>query len=360
MVAQKSVLVRQQLKVILTRMHRAGIPKELIQRVYGYLKQAPAEAVVQMNPNRLMVKCRCSRSQMMNLLILGLFEGLFEMQWDISCPHCKNIAEHQRHLQQVKPQVFCASCQVDFTPHADENITVTISVHPNLFTNGLPQVAAGSTAEKELPPMTALELIALPAFRKYFSDQIPALDQSIKIRSVTVMFTDLIQSTQLYTDIGDINAFALVKEHFQILFSEIIGHSGGIVKTIGDAVMAVFTKARPALDVSFDIKEKVNLLLNNYALHNAFGLKVGLSQGTALIVNLNDTMDLFGTTVNRAARVVSVAGQRSVAVTQGVFDDLQVRDFIRKNDFSIKKKEHTFKGLPGLQTVYLISKGQKN
>lgn len=350
-----TVPAEREIKVVLTRMHRAGISKELIQRVYGYIQKAPPAELVQMNPNRLMAECSCSRSQMMDLLVLGLFEGLFEMQWDISCPHCKNIAEHQHHLRQVKPQVFCPSCQVDFTPHADENITVSISMHPNLFSNGLPHTPSATAADKDLPPVTALELVSLPAFRQYFSDQMPALDQSIKIRSVTVMFTDLIQSTQLYSDIGDINAFALVKEHFQILFTQIIEHSGGIVKTIGDAVMAVFTHSQPALNVAFEIKDEVNHLLGAYNLQSAYGLKVGLSQGTALIVNLNDTLDLFGTTVNRAARVVSVADQHSVALTQSVFDDLQLRDYIRKNDFKIKKKEHTFKGLPGLQTVYLIS-----
>jgi len=360
MPSQKSVLSTRQLKTVLTRMHRLGIPKDMIQRVYHYLQKSPARELLQMNPNRLMYALRCNRGPMMDVLAVGLFEGLFEMQWDIVCPHCKNSAEHQRHLQQIKPQVFCPSCQVDFTPHADENITVTISVHPNLFNGAVPQITQGPESDKKFAPLTALELITIPAFRKYFSTQVPALDQSIKIRSVTVMFTDLIQSTQLYTDIGDINAFALVKEHFQLLFNEIIEHSGGIVKTIGDAVMAVFTQPGSAFRVSFKIKAEIHRLLTQYNLQSACGLKVGLSRGTALIVSLNDTMDLFGTTVNCAARVVSVSGLHSLAITQSVFDDLQVRDFIRKNDFIIKKKEHIFKGLPGLQTIYLISKREKS
>ncbi|HHJ52063.1 MAG TPA: adenylate/guanylate cyclase domain-containing protein [Caldithrix abyssi] len=352
--SQRTYLDEQKIKVILTRMHRAGIPKKLIASTYRFLIQTSPHELVLFNPYRLTSVLGCSRKEMLDLLVLGLFEGLFEMQWDISCPHCNGIAKQHPLIRNITPQVYCPTCKIDFETHADHNIRVSVSVHPQLVRGEPLKAQSPKSADEDQPFLTALELISLPTFRHYFSDQVPALDQSIKIRSVTVMFTDLIQSTRLYSNIGDLNAFVLVKEHFSILFDEIIENSGGVIKTIGDAVMAVFKEGEPAIRVAFAIKKEINNLLKKYDLPEGSGIKIGLARGTSLVVNLNNRADLFGTTVNMAARVVSVSNPDAVAVTEDVFTDLQIRNYIRARRLNVKKKQHVFKGIPGLQNVYLL------
>ena len=65
--------------------------------------------------------------------------------------------------------------------------------------------------------------------------------------TVTLLFTDLKGSTAMYERLGDLNAYALVREHFALLGAAVQEHSGAIVKTIGDAVMAVFSRPTDAL-----------------------------------------------------------------------------------------------------------------
>ena len=61
------------------------------------------------------------------------------------------------------------------------------------------------------------------------------------LKQMTLLFTALKVSTAMYERLGDLNAYALVREHFALLGTTVQQHSGAIVKTIGDAVMAVFS-----------------------------------------------------------------------------------------------------------------------
>ena len=49
---------------------------------------------------------------------------------------------------------------------------------------------------------------------------------------MTYLFTDLKQSTPLYESVGDVNAYFLVRQHFEILNKIIRERSGTIIKTI--------------------------------------------------------------------------------------------------------------------------------
>ena len=57
----------------------------------------------------------------------------------------------------------------------------------------------------------------------------------------------------MYERLGDLNAYALVREHFALLGAIVQEHSGAIVKTIGDAVMAVFSRPTDAVSAALHI-----------------------------------------------------------------------------------------------------------
>ena len=73
-----------------------------------------------------------------------------------------------------------------------------------------------------------------------------AVDQRLKITSLTFLFTDLKGSTELYDRVGDLAAYDLVNAHFRALQDIVAAEAGAVVKTIGDAVMATFpTRTAP-------------------------------------------------------------------------------------------------------------------
>src|SRR4051812_38835988 len=61
---------------------------------------------------------------------------------------------------------------------------------------------------------------------------------------LTVLFADLTGSTALYAEVGDAKAFALVQRRFGRLDACVRARGGAVLKTMGDAVLAVFGSPR--------------------------------------------------------------------------------------------------------------------
>ena len=145
---------------------------------------------------------------------------------------------------------------------------------------------------------TAADVTALQVFRDLFASEVVRPGEEISIGSVTLMFTDLRDSTRLYRRIGDASAFGRVREHFEILEKSIASEGGGIVKTMGDSVMATFRNPVAALRAVWNAQTQIA----EYG-EPMLWLKVGLHKGPCIVVNLNERLDYFGSTVNIAARL---------------------------------------------------------
>ncbi len=342
------------LKAVLTQMYRNGTEKDMLQNLYRFIVKSKAADLLVMNPNFIAIRIGISHYRMLNLTVDGVLSGLFEMQWDINCPRCGGIAGHEHKLGDIHEHSHCNSCRIDFDNFADQNITISLSLHPRLFEGEAPQVLAMRTIDKRVAPVTVLDLIGLPKFREQFSDQIPDLDHSVKVRSVTLMFTDLIQSTHIYNTIGDLKAYVLVREHFEVLFREIITNAGGVIKTIGDAVMAVFHDPLNAVKISMKLKNEVAAILKKHKLTQESGLKIGLASGPALVVNMNHILDLFGSTVNKAARIVPLSDADNIAVCQNTLNDAEVQQYLSGVGHHTKTINETLKGIPGLSEIALL------
>ena len=70
---------------------------------------------------------------------------------------------------------------------------------------------------------------------------------SLRLDKQTILFTDMVGSTELYAKQGDAVAFREVRRHFADVFRIIAEHRGAVVKTIGDAVMGAFTSPLDAV-----------------------------------------------------------------------------------------------------------------
>jgi class 3 adenylate cyclase len=93
-----------------------------------------------------------------------------------------------------------------------------------------------------------------------------------------------------------------VMDHFDLLREGVAAHHGGLVKTIGDAIMAVFTDPADAVAATLDILERFHAYNAIHAEHPLL-LKMGMHSGACIAVTLNDRLDYFGSVVNIAARL---------------------------------------------------------
>ena len=172
------------------------------------------------------------------------------------------------------------------------------------------------------PVLSAKRLLTNQSFRDIYRTDTLAIDQRLKIMSLTFLFTDLKGSTELYEKVGDLVAFDLVKEHFRVLNEIIASEAGAVVKTIGDAVMATFATPDRAVAAAIRVRDAI-AGLGEEREHPSLLLKMGIHEGPCLAVTLNDRQDYFGQTVNIAARVQGLAASRSILATGQVVENAQ-------------------------------------
>src|SRR6185503_4392626 len=103
----------------------------------------------------------------------------------------------------------------------------------------------------------------------------------------------------------------------------IADEDGALVKTIGDAVMAVFR--HPASGLRAMLLAQQRLASPPDGLRPLI-LKAGLHSGPCIAVTLNDRLDYFGSTVNMAARLEAQSTGNDVVISNVVYADPVVRE----------------------------------
>ncbi|MDQ3945847.1 MAG: adenylate/guanylate cyclase domain-containing protein, partial [Actinomycetota bacterium] len=127
--------------------------------------------------------------------------------------------------------------------------------------------------------------------------------------TATVLFTDLVGSTELMTRMGDLAYDALRSEHFASLREVTVAHGGVEVKNTGDGVMATFGSAVEALAAAVAMQQAAE---RQGGLAGApLAIRVGLSLGEVTL----ESEDVFGTPVVEAARLVAAARPGQILAT---------------------------------------------
>jgi class 3 adenylate cyclase len=188
---------------------------------------------------------------------------------------------------------------------------------------------------------TAAEVTALQTFRDLFSSEALRPGEQISVGTLTVLFTDLRDSTRLYREIGDATAFGRVMNHFDVLKKVISDEDGALVKTIGDAVMAIFRQPVAALRAMLTAQE---LLAAPPDGMPPLILKAGIHEGPCIAVTLNDRLDYFGSTVNMAARLEALSTGDDVVISHAIYDDAEVRELMRAENLQAAPFEMMLKG----------------
>jgi adenylate cyclase len=191
--------------------------------------------------------------------------------------------------------------------------------------------------------VSAALVTAMDEFRQLFSSQVLAPGIGVAIRNLTFLFSDLKGSTMLYDTVGDSPAYARVRDHFDVMKAIIAAQHGALVKTIGDAVMAVFPVVEDAVEASLAIQREFvagQVARGDPALH----VKLGLHRGPCIAVNANDLLDYFGSTVNIAARVQNESIGGDIVITPEILGDPGVRRIIEREAPQIETFECTLKG----------------
>lgn len=153
--------------------------------------------------------------------------------------------------------------------------------------------------------------------------------------TATLVFTDLVGSTELSARLGPDGADALRSIHYGLLRSAVTQHGGVEVKNLGDGLMLSFSSVRAALDAAVAMQQAI-------AGHNRrggepLGVRIGIASGEAT----EEEGDYFGEPVVEAARLCALAPGGGILTTE------TVRVLARRTDHRFADVgERILKGLP--------------
>lgn len=139
---------------------------------------------------------------------------------------------------------------------------------------------------------------------------------SKRIEKLAILFADICGSTSLYDTLGDETARRLIASCIALMTTQIVNFQGTLIKTIGDEIMCTFPTAEAGLLAACAIQNA--LQENRIHSHEKLYVRIGFHYGD-VICELND---VFGDTVNVAARIASSARGNQIMTSQAVVDAL--------------------------------------
>ena len=155
----------------------------------------------------------------------------------------------------------------------------------------------------------------------------------------TIVFTDIVGSTQRAAELGDLRWHDLLDNHDRIVRHELQRFRGREVNTAGDGFVATFTSPSVALDCAEAIVEAVRPL--------GIEIRAGIHAGEVEVRGA----DIAGMAVHIAARVAALAGPSEVLASS------TVREIVTGSRRSfVEHGEHDLKGVPGRWRVFTLAR----
>ena len=132
--------------------------------------------------------------------------------------------------------------------------------------------------------------------------------------TATVLFTDLVGSTELRGRLGDDAAEELRRAHDRLLAEAVEGNGGRVVKGLGDGIMATFTGAADAVTAAVAVQQAIDRMNRSGRAPAPLAVRVGLSAGDVAF----DEDDVHGTPVIEASRLCAAADGGAILAAEVV------------------------------------------
>ncbi|MFQ5724168.1 MAG: protein kinase [Terriglobia bacterium] len=148
----------------------------------------------------------------------------------------------------------------------------------------------------------------------------PELDPALRRHKAlfAVLFTDIVSSTAFFERFGDTAGLRMLERHNQLVLPAIEGAGGNVIKTIGDAVLAVFASPAAAVRTAIEIQRRLDDDNQERSPNDHIYTRIGVNFGRGFVKE----GDVYGDLVNVAARVVKACAPAQILLTRPVADAL--------------------------------------
>jgi class 3 adenylate cyclase len=161
-------------------------------------------------------------------------------------------------------------------------------------------------------------------------------------RRITIMFTDVVGSTQYWENRGDLEGRLMIDIHNRLISPIIKRYGGKVIKHVGDSVMASFRSPKNALSAAISIQQKMQDYRENQD-QDLPSIRIGLHTGKALV----EDGDVFGRVVNIASRINDYAEGDGISASRDT-----VRGLNRKAFNLHREGRYVLKGMQKSVTLF--------
>jgi class 3 adenylate cyclase len=163
--------------------------------------------------------------------------------------------------------------------------------------------------------------------------------------TVTLLFSDIEDSTALNEQLGDKGWVRLLDVHDELVHRLVDKERGHVVKSQGDGFMIAFGEADAAVRVATGLQHSITGTRSRTLRRTPIKVRVGIHAGKVVARD----GDYFGLNVAMAARVAAQASGGEILVTDGV------RESVEDVMFELRSKAVELKGIPGTHQLWSIA-----
>ena len=189
-----------------------------------------------------------------------------------------------------------------------------------------------------------VDLSAVQAFLGRIADpELAEEEHLIEPAFRSVMFTDLVDSTAMTAQLGDKRSLEIVRSHDSIVRSSLRSTGGREVKHTGDGIMAAFDDANSSVECARSVLGGFTKF--NESSDVKMHVRVGIDAGEPVA----DSNDLFGETVQRAARLCAEAETDQIVISEPLYE------LVKEKFPAVNLGERQLKGFAEASRLYAVS-----
>ncbi len=161
--------------------------------------------------------------------------------------------------------------------------------------------------------------------------------------TVSILFTDIENSTAMFEKLGDLKANEIVRAHNAIIREQLAAHQGFEVKSMGDGFMLAFSSARRALLCAIEVQRAFETWCDKHP-DDPIRVRIGLHTGEAI----KEGGDFYGKTVILASRIAAKANGGEILVSSTLKDMVDSAGDLRFEE----SREVELQGLAGVHRIH--------
>jgi len=140
-----------------------------------------------------------------------------------------------------------------------------------------------------------------------------------EIKKRAVLFTDIVGSTAYFKKYGNIAGREMLLQHQRIVTDQVKKTAGETVKTVGDSVIAIFKNGKDAVEGAIATQRELSCYIDEHDAYHEFHIRIGIHFGEIIC----EDNDIFGNSVNLAAKLLEITGIDGITVSTEIINSLE-------------------------------------